>query len=295
MMAHIRFRSASRSRMCAIRAIRAHSTTPAARPADPRARQARDHHHRQGAPDFRWLRFVTVTLNDGRVLTRSVADFKGTPEHPARPSRNCGRNSCCWTRHCTADDMGAMLDRLQNLENESILIGSASARFSRSSSLPRLTRQSISLRKKMDARVKARHDTASDVTRLFSRPPPSNEHGKLHMAEQCRRRNVHTADRAIRLVAHLRGNPRGGTRAIKLLILDSLGCAIYGADSNGPASCRHRSKPWMRTRTTSVWGTRMRLSSPHAALVNGTQYRASSSTMSTARACLLSARSRCRR
>jgi 2-methylcitrate dehydratase PrpD len=57
---------------------------------------------------------------------------------------------------------------------------------------------------------------------------------------------------------------------IKLLILDSLGCAVFGADL-----------PWSRilletlqavdTSTGStVWGTGARLSAPHAALVNGT-------------------------
>ena len=58
---------------------------------------------------------------------------------------------------------------------------------------------------------------------------------------------------------------------IKLLVLDSLGCALYGADL-----------PWTRilqttlarhdaTRTTPIWGTALALSAPHAALVNGTQ------------------------
>ncbi len=58
---------------------------------------------------------------------------------------------------------------------------------------------------------------------------------------------------------------------IKLLMLDSLGCALYGA-----------SLPWCRilhdtlhhvdsTRDCAVWGTAQRLSAPHAALVNGTQ------------------------
>ena len=56
---------------------------------------------------------------------------------------------------------------------------------------------------------------------------------------------------------------------IKLLILDSLGCAIYGADL-----------PWSRilidalgavdqSQGARVWGTAKRLSAPHAALVNG--------------------------
>src|SRR5579871_3878390 len=57
---------------------------------------------------------------------------------------------------------------------------------------------------------------------------------------------------------------------IKLLILDSLGCALYGTEL-----------PWSRilmttlggldqTKACSVWGTGQRLSAPHAALVNGT-------------------------
>ena len=60
---------------------------------------------------------VTVTLKDGRALTRSVADFKGTPERPL--DRNEMREKfLLLTRHCTADDMGDMFDRLQNLEHE---------------------------------------------------------------------------------------------------------------------------------------------------------------------------------
>jgi aconitate decarboxylase len=57
---------------------------------------------------------------------------------------------------------------------------------------------------------------------------------------------------------------------IKLLILDSLGCAVFGADL-----------PWSRilidallevdtTPGCTIWGTDRRLSAPHAALVNGT-------------------------
>jgi aconitate decarboxylase len=57
---------------------------------------------------------------------------------------------------------------------------------------------------------------------------------------------------------------------IKLLILDSLGCALYGTDL-----------PWSRilmttlggldaTKACAVWGTDRRLSAPHAALANGT-------------------------
>jgi 2-methylcitrate dehydratase PrpD len=60
---------------------------------------------------------VTVTLRDGRVLGCSVADFKGTPAHPLEPGE-LREKFLMLTRHCTADDMGAMLDRLQDLESE---------------------------------------------------------------------------------------------------------------------------------------------------------------------------------
>jgi 2-methylcitrate dehydratase PrpD len=63
---------------------------------------------------------VTITLRDGRVLKRSVADFKGTPESPL--DRNELREKfLLLTRHCTGNDMGEMFDRLQNLENETNL------------------------------------------------------------------------------------------------------------------------------------------------------------------------------
>ncbi|MGB6344035.1 MAG: MmgE/PrpD family protein [Xanthobacteraceae bacterium] len=58
---------------------------------------------------------------------------------------------------------------------------------------------------------------------------------------------------------------------IKLLILDSLGCAIYGANLEWCRILRETLEALDTTRRTSVWGTSRRLSSPHAALVNGTQ------------------------
>src|SRR6202171_3974544 len=58
---------------------------------------------------------------------------------------------------------------------------------------------------------------------------------------------------------------------IKLLILDSLGCAIYGADLEWCRILQASLEAVDATRTTSVWGTPLRLSSPHAALINGTQ------------------------
>jgi aconitate decarboxylase len=58
---------------------------------------------------------------------------------------------------------------------------------------------------------------------------------------------------------------------IKLLMLDSLGCAIYGANLEWCRILRGTLEALDVTRTTSVWGTAARLSSPHAALLNGTQ------------------------
>jgi aconitate decarboxylase len=58
---------------------------------------------------------------------------------------------------------------------------------------------------------------------------------------------------------------------IKLLILDSLGCAIYGAELEWCRILQGSLAALDQSRATSVWGTRLSLSSPHAALVNGTQ------------------------
>jgi 2-methylcitrate dehydratase PrpD len=60
---------------------------------------------------------VTITLQDGRVLTRLVADFKGTPEQPL-DAGELRDKFLMLTRHCAADDMSEMFDRLQDLENE---------------------------------------------------------------------------------------------------------------------------------------------------------------------------------
>src|SRR6476620_2918310 len=56
---------------------------------------------------------------------------------------------------------------------------------------------------------------------------------------------------------------------IKLLILDSLGCAIYGAHTPWSEILLQTLSEVDQTRTTSVWGTKAKLSSPHAALANG--------------------------
>jgi 2-methylcitrate dehydratase PrpD len=58
---------------------------------------------------------------------------------------------------------------------------------------------------------------------------------------------------------------------IKLLVLDSLGCAIYGANLPWSRILTHTLEAVDQTRTCSVWGTDKKLSAPHAALVNGMQ------------------------
>jgi aconitate decarboxylase len=58
---------------------------------------------------------------------------------------------------------------------------------------------------------------------------------------------------------------------LKLLILDALGCALYGAHLEW---CRILNKTLTeldKDKSCAVWGTRERLSAPHAALANGTQ------------------------
>ena len=58
---------------------------------------------------------------------------------------------------------------------------------------------------------------------------------------------------------------------LKLLILDSLGCAIYGANLEWCRILQDTFGKLDATRTTSVWGTNLTLSSTNAALVNGTE------------------------
>jgi aconitate decarboxylase len=84
--------------------------------------------------------------------------------------------------------------------------------------------------------------------------------------------NVHT--RAIAAFVSALGYeaiPAEVRERIKLLILDSLGCAIYGANLEWCRILQTTLAALDITRTTSIWGTAASLSSPHAALVNGTQ------------------------
>jgi 2-methylcitrate dehydratase PrpD len=60
-------------------------------------------------------------------------------------------------------------------------------------------------------------------------------------------------------------------RRIKLLVLDALGCGIYGADLEWSRILQRRLGALDATRSCAIWGTGAKLSAPHAALVNGTQ------------------------
>ena len=58
---------------------------------------------------------------------------------------------------------------------------------------------------------------------------------------------------------------------IKLLILDALGCALYGAHLEWCRILRDTLGAVDKDGSCGVWGTGLRLSAPHAALANGTQ------------------------
>ena len=58
---------------------------------------------------------------------------------------------------------------------------------------------------------------------------------------------------------------------VKLLILDSFGCAIYAARLPWSTILRDTLAAVDSSRGAAVWGTSQRLSAPHAALANGTQ------------------------
>jgi 2-methylcitrate dehydratase PrpD len=58
---------------------------------------------------------------------------------------------------------------------------------------------------------------------------------------------------------------------LKLLMLDSFGCALYGADLPWSRILQEKLSSVDTTRSCAIWGTNRMLSAPHAALVNGTQ------------------------
>ena len=57
---------------------------------------------------------------------------------------------------------------------------------------------------------------------------------------------------------------------LKLLMLDSLGCALFGADLEWSRILRRTLAAVDTSQGATLWGTAERLSAPHAALVNGT-------------------------
>ena len=74
-------------------------------------------------------------------------------------------------------------------------------------------------------------------------------------------------------VANLRFEdiPADVRQRIKLLMLDSLGCALYGAKLEWSRILQQRLGELDTSRMCAVWGTKQRISAPHAALINGTQ------------------------
>ncbi len=91
------------------------------------------------------------------------------------------------------------------------------------------------------------------------------------MSDHAKVDNVHTR-RIAQFVSGLTYDavPSEVRERIKLLILDSLGCAIYGAHTPWCEILLGMLSEVDQTRTASVWGSKAQLSSPHAALVNGT-------------------------
>ena len=65
--------------------------------------------------------------------------------------------------------------------------------------------------------------------------------------------------------------PREVRERAKLLMLDALGCALYGARLPWCRILQRTLSKLDRSPACAVWGTRQRLSAPHAALANGTQ------------------------
>ncbi len=92
------------------------------------------------------------------------------------------------------------------------------------------------------------------------------------MAQPATGQNTHTR-RIAEFISQLSYDqiPAPVRERLKLLILDSLGCAIYGAQLEWCRILRETLEQSDKTRDVSIWGTDRKLSSVHAALVNGTQ------------------------
>jgi aconitate decarboxylase len=87
----------------------------------------------------------------------------------------------------------------------------------------------------------------------------------------------HTDNPATRGVAEFVANlryeqiPEEVRQRAKRLILDALGCGLFGANLEWSRILQDRLGALDATRICAVWGTGKKLSAPHAALVNGTQ------------------------
>src|SRR5882762_6285889 len=92
------------------------------------------------------------------------------------------------------------------------------------------------------------------------------------MSDHSATNNIHTR-RIADFVSQLRYEqiPESVRERGKLLILDSLGCAIYGAKLEWCRILQQTFGDLDASRTTSIWGTAQTLSSTNAALINGTQ------------------------
>jgi len=65
--------------------------------------------------------------------------------------------------------------------------------------------------------------------------------------------------------------PAEVSKRFKLLMLDALGCGLYGARVEWSRILQRAVTRLDATRTCTVWGTKERVSAPNAALINGTQ------------------------
>ncbi len=70
---------------------------------------------------------------------------------------------------------------------------------------------------------------------------------------------------------HYEAIPAQVRERIKLLMLDSIGCALFGSDLPWTRILQRTLSRYDSSSGCTVWGTGLRLSAPHAALVNGTQ------------------------
>jgi 2-methylcitrate dehydratase PrpD len=94
-----------------------------------------------------------VTLKDGRVLTRRVDSFKGTPEQPLDHDE-MREKFLLLTRHCDQKAAVRLFERLQNIENEKTLDWVKVDAAKKSKSVP--VRRAAATQRKAVKRAKAK-------------------------------------------------------------------------------------------------------------------------------------------